>query len=1020
MDSKQTGLNGEGPRVVILAAGAPHFGNLATPTQEALLGETLLDLTVGGLRNLGITEICVVTGDKAGSFRRKDYRNIEIIHNAKWREHGRLSSILLGAQGSSEEILVLYGDTLFREDAVRRVLDAPGDFVIGIDEFGLKSGKDSSSPKDWGYETVRFDEPRPIFESSLSPASDCPELAGIFLFRDRACRSLRSMADDVLAIREQADESFLAGLSEIATLVSETKFVDVSGLRAEIRSAVDIPTFVLGSKSRALRILRPLLKKSTIQDQLVTRRDTWATDGKEVCHDIIAKFGVGTPLIIRSSASGEDGFLSSQAGAHLSRLDVVGYDNLRWAIEEVFSSYGNEIADDEVLIQPMVNRVLFSGVCLTRTLTNHAPWYVITYTNDGATDSVTSGRGNAPVTRMVSRDSRTHDSIPDEIRQLLSAISEIEDIVHFSALDIEFAVDEEREVHIFQVRPLAGFLSDDPGDISGANAARSLASLEWNERASYEIFGTQIQPFMSNMSDWNPAEMIGENPETLAQTLYANLLTNETWAVQRFEVGFHDFRRFRLMTSFYGRPYIDTRLSLGSFIPRSVGEKTAAKVLKFSIETLRKNPHLHDKIEFDVAPTCIDLNWSKWQDAYTKTAGLSERELGKFEDGLLEATRRTLSIAPAALRQVNCLDDELAKLGARPQDTTVAQTLDLVRALGALPFAHLARSGFVSVSILRSGILTGLLSAAAVSDFFSSLHTISAQLLDDAYSVKTGEKNFDDYVKTFGHLRPGTYDLKSPRYDSSPNLFLQPLIDRAAPRISVVGRIWDDEKSRFLEELVRQGIFSDSISAEKALRLGITGREHGKFIYSKGVSCILEKIETLGRNLGIEAHAMAKYPITQILAIEEQGTTEVAARILRGPPKAEPARQNGFSSPVVMSPDDFHHYIELLDQPNFIGLSAAIGPVVFLSGNERDAELFGTSPMIVLIERADPGFDWIFGKQIAGLITQFGGANSHMAIRTAEFGIPAAIGVGRRKFDELRLANLVEINPDSQVVRKVT
>ena len=51
---------------------------------------------------------------------------------------------------------------------------------------------------------------------------------------------------------------------------------------------------------------------------------------------------------------------------------------------------------------------------------------------------------------------------------------------------------------------------------------------------------------------------------------------------------------------------------------------------------------------------------------------------------------------------------------------------------------------------------------------------------------------------------------------------------------------------------------------------------------------------------------------------------------------------------------------------------------------------------IVLIENADPGFDWIFNKKIIALITKYGGANSHMAIRCNELKIPAAIGCGEK------------------------
>ena len=53
---------------------------------------------------------------------------------------------------------------------------------------------------------------------------------------------------------------------------------------------------------------------------------------------------------------------------------------------------------------------------------------------------------------------------------------------------------------------------------------------------------------------------------------------------------------------------------------------------------------------------------------------------------------------------------------------------------------------------------------------------------------------------------------------------------------------------------------------------------------------------------------------------------------------------------------------------------------------------------IVFIRSADPGYDYLFSKEIGGLVTQFGGANSHMAIRCAELGIPAVIGAGEKNY----------------------
>ena len=71
---------------------------------------------------------------------------------------------------------------------------------------------------------------------------------------------------------------------------------------------------------------------------------------------------------------------------------------------------------------------------------------------------------------------------------------------------------------------------------------------------------------------------------------------------------------------------------------------------------------------------------------------------------------------------------------------------------------------------------------------------------------------------------------------------------------------------------------------------------------------------------------------------------------------------------------------------------------------------------IVLIENADPGYDWIFTKNLSGLITKYGGVASHMSIRCAEVGLPAAIGCGEILFEKLLFSSKILLDCENKQI----
>jgi phosphoenolpyruvate-protein kinase (PTS system EI component) len=102
---------------------------------------------------------------------------------------------------------------------------------------------------------------------------------------------------------------------------------------------------------------------------------------------------------------------------------------------------------------------------------------------------------------------------------------------------------------------------------------------------------------------------------------------------------------------------------------------------------------------------------------------------------------------------------------------------------------------------------------------------------------------------------------------------------------------------------------------------------------------------------------------------------------------------------LIRSVRDVHIVPMQRSAANFIGNKRVEAEIVELTPYTKDIPPMENK--IICIEGADPGYDWIFTRNIAGLITKYGGANSHMAIRSAEYNLPAAIGCGEQPFNRI-------------------
>ena len=67
----------------------------------------------------------------------------------------------------------------------------------------------------------------------------------------------------------------------------------------------------------------------------------------------------------------------------------------------------------------------------------------------------------------------------------------------------------------------------------------------------------------------------------------------------------------------------------------------------------------------------------------------------------------------------------------------------------------------------------------------------------------------------------------------------------------------------------------------------------------------------------------------------------------------------------------------------------------------------------IVVEENENG---IFSQNIKGLITKYGGVNSHMSIRCEELNLPAVIGVGEENYEKIKNCTKVVLNCKNEQV----
>lgn len=777
----------------------------------------------------------------------------------------------------------------------------------------------------------------------------------------------------------------------------------------------------LGTKAETLEKMYGKLNTAKVLPQFTFTVADW----EQQCEEIIRRFSGldwNMDVIVRSSCKGEDTQESSMAGKFESVPGVSGIEAFRNAVDKVACSYGIGDSSDQILVQPMLRNVKFSGVAFTLDPGTHGNYYIINYDRTGDTSAVTSGTGDSGCLYYHFKNAPA-ESAPEELRQLLAALGELEAFFGQDNLDVEFAVTQQDELYILQVRALCMTQERVDRVRQAQELARIAEKIKQNNQPKPFLCGCKTA--YSVMTDWNPAEMIGIRPRPLALSLYREIITDSVWAYQRDNYGYRNLRSFPLMVDFCGLPYIDVRVSFNSFIPAGLDEGISEKLVNYYIEQLVQNPQKHDKAEFEIVFSCYTLDTPQ-RIQILKEHDFSGEEIGKITDALRTVTNQIIDYKNGLwrkdYRKIELLSRRYQKImesGLNDIEKTYWLLEDCKR-YGTLPFAGLARAAFIAVQILKSFVACGILSDADYEAFMGEVETVSSAMGRDRKELSMAA-----FLKKYGHLRPGTYDITSLRYDEAPELYFGSMADdcgkdeeNPAHGTGRQGkfRLSLEQLGRLRDTLQENGLTNDVLDIMDFIRNVIRGREYGKFVFTRNLSMALLLMNQLGKGMGITREDCSYIDIQTIydLYVSTGDVRERFVSAVRQGKEKYRITQAMTLPPVIMDAGDVYGFYYPDSEPNFITSMKVSGKVSVIGAMADTADVSGK---ILMIESADPGYDWIFAHGVKGFITMYGGANSHMAIRAGELGIPAAVGVGAKRFEQYRRAEMVEIDAGIKTIR---
>lgn len=745
-----------------------------------------------------------------------------------------------------------------------------------------------------------------------------------------------------------------------------------------------------------------------LEDVIEINASDFDTYKEAVWGNIKRTFPEGRLIIRKNYITKEDGvYAGSGIFQGFEGVDASSKEDVFNAIRNVASQCSGE-GNDDIILHRMSDDLVMCGVCYTRDIYYGRPYYMVVY------NYMEEMRESSDKTRSRTKwiaNNVSREFLDESFMSLIFAARDLEKAIEIQEFSVEFGIDKNNKIIVYQLKPMDRLVGSHI-----LMTDREFSDTKAFAKCNY----LDTHHIMSHHAYWNPSKMIGSEPRPLDYSLFKGILTSGIWGETIKKLGYEDAEG-SLMHRVGNKPYVSIDCLFNALIPAGMDRILRDKIFNYYQRSLTDNRRKHRKVDSAVVFGSYNFSTAR-RLKKLEHYGFSSEEVDSFGHSLLELTENIIS----DYEKLHDQDAEaLTKLmitrrkvrDLRPQEETnsmklysyVSELIESMRTYCSPGYTRQERCEFIAKGFCTSLVHEKYLKREDIDAFRLSLDTVSSCFKRDFEDYISGKLSWEDFDEKYGHLRISICDIRAHSYRK-----LYSNLEAIREYETASG----NRKSKALDrEIIAKALNESklSIDADKLINF-INGAselaDSYRFEYAKSIGLLLDIIARLGELIGIDKEDMSYLEIQDLDAYHSRDSYVMTIE----------ARRNMYHAySYLVLPDVIINVGDLdvidIDEeiPDYLTDKCVSGEVAYYDEG-HDVDVAGK---IVLLSKVTLAYDWIFTKDIKGIITKKDSKDSRIAKRCRELNIPAALGCGEKLFNAVLLMNSVELDCGKKTISEL-